>query len=178
MQLPTDRLLLRDFTLDDFPDVHAYGADEQTVRFMDWGPNTPEETVNFLRRKIAAQKDVPRREFDLAVVLRETGRVIGGARVSVDANRPATGDIGYTFNPRFWGRGYATEAARALVAFGFRDLRLHRIYATCDPDNRASARVMEKIGMLYEGRIRHHLLQRGHWRDSLLYATLESDPRD
>jgi RimJ/RimL family protein N-acetyltransferase len=177
MELHTARLLLRDFTPDDFADVHAYGSDERTVRFTDWGPNTPDETRAFLTRKIAAQQVVPRQEYELAVVARETGRIVGGASIHLDPNRPRSGEMGYVYHPDVWGRGYATEAANMLLAFGFGELKLHRIYATCDPENRASARVMEKIGMTYEGRLRHHLVQKGRWRDSLLYAILECDPR-
>jgi ribosomal-protein-alanine N-acetyltransferase len=177
MELHTPRLLLRDFTDADFAAVHAYGSDERAVHFMDWGPNTPDESRAFLARKLAAQQVVPRQEYELAIVIRETGRVIGGAGIRLDATRKGSADMGYVYHPDVWGRGYATEAAAALVAFGFDQLKLHRIYATCDPENRASARVMEKIGMRYEGRIRHHLFQKGQWRDSLLYAVLECDPR-
>jgi RimJ/RimL family protein N-acetyltransferase len=64
-----------------------------------------------------------------------------------------------------------------MVAFGFDELRLHRIYATCNAENLASARVMEKLGMKYEGKLRENALERGRWRDTLLYAILETDPR-
>ena len=74
-------------------------------------------------------------------------------------------------------RGWATEAAGLLLRFGFNDLRLHRIAATCDPRNVASARVLEKIGMLYEGRLREALLIRDGWRDSSVYAILDREWR-
>jgi hypothetical protein len=75
----------------------------------------------------------------------------------------------------FWGKGYATETANALVDFGFDKLNLHRVFATCDPANTASAHVLEKIGMKREGRMREHMWARGKWRDSLLYAILEHE---
>src|SRR2546426_11412528 len=78
MHLQTPRLLLRDFTLDDFPAVHAYASLPQTVRFMEWGPNTEDQTSDFLHRKLAAQQADPRVEYELGVVLRQTGQVIGG----------------------------------------------------------------------------------------------------
>jgi RimJ/RimL family protein N-acetyltransferase len=71
-----------------------------------------------------------------------------------------------------WSQGYATEATRRLVRFGFDEFDLQRIEATCHPDNRASARVLEKAGFQYEGRMRDHLLVLGQWRDSLLYAAV------
>jgi ribosomal-protein-alanine N-acetyltransferase len=78
-------------------------------------------------------------------------------------------------NRKFWRQGYATEVAQALLKFGFNQLKLHRIFATCDPENIASAHVMEKIGMQQEGHIREHKLAKGKWRDSLLYAILDHE---
>jgi GNAT superfamily N-acetyltransferase len=72
-----------------------------------------------------------------------------------------------------WGRGYATEAAAALLAFGFDEAGLHKISATCDPENIGSSRVLQKIGMRQEGRLQDHLLVRGQWRDRLLYAAAQ-----
>lgn len=69
----------------------------------------------------------------------------------------------------------ATEAARLLIDFGFKELHLHRIYATCDPRNIASYKVMEKLGLTFEGRMRENLLIKDGWRDSLLYSILETD---
>jgi RimJ/RimL family protein N-acetyltransferase len=177
VQLGTKRLLLRDFVPDDFTDVHAYAREPQSVRYMDWGPNTEAQTADFLTRKLAAQRAAPRAEYELAVVLKETGRVIGG--IGLRLSRPAhhAGDMGYVFNPQYWGRGYCTEAAAAILTFGLGELGLHRIYATCDPENRASARVMEKIGMKYEGRLRDYTWEKERWRDSLVYAILETDPQ-
>jgi RimJ/RimL family protein N-acetyltransferase len=80
--------------------------------------------------------------------------------------------MGYLIAPAAQGRGYATEAAQALLDFGLTGGGLHRITATCDPENAASARVLEKIGMTREGRLRDHFLIRGAWRDRLLYAKL------
>jgi RimJ/RimL family protein N-acetyltransferase len=175
MQIQTQRLLLREFLLDDFAGVHAYASQPETVRYMEWGPNTPEQTRDFLHRKMESQRALPRAEYELAVVLRETGRIIGGVGLRVSRPEHFAGDIGYTFNPAHWGNGYAAEAAAALLAFGFGELKLHRIHATCDPENRRSARVMEKIGMQYEGRLRDYTFEKGKWRDSLIYARLATD---
>lgn len=73
--------------------------------------------------------------------------------------------------PGCWGRGYAIEIAQALVKFA-QALGLHRVEATCHPDNAASARVLTKAGLTLEGRLRDHLLVRGAWRDSLLFAVI------
>jgi len=77
--------------------------------------------------------------------------------------------------PEYWSRGIGTEAAGALIRFGFEKLGLHRIIAKCDPMNMASWRVMEKTGMRREGRLRENVKIRGEWRDSLLYSILEHE---
>ena len=83
--------------------------------------------------------------------------------------------MGYWIARSFWGRGYATEAASAFLAFGFRELGLHRIWAWCIAENLASARVLEKIGMRQEGHLRQNEWMKGRWWDTLLYAILETE---
>jgi RimJ/RimL family protein N-acetyltransferase len=85
--------------------------------------------------------------------------------------------IGYEIAPRYWGKGYATEAARAMVAFGFGELRLHRIWARCVADNVASYRVLEKVGMRREGCLREEEWIKGRWRDTLVYGILDHEWR-
>jgi RimJ/RimL family protein N-acetyltransferase len=175
MELLTPRLILREFTEGDVPDVHAYASRMETVRYTDWGPNTEEQTREFMARKILRQREEPRWTWDLAAQCRANGRVIGTVGVTITRQSHREGELGYVFSPDYWGQGYATEATVALLRFGFGELKLHRIFATCDPRNRASSRVLEKAGMRYEGHLRDHLIQRGAWRDSLLYAILETD---
>ncbi|MDY0409775.1 GNAT family N-acetyltransferase [Paracerasibacillus soli] len=78
-------------------------------------------------------------------------------------------------NPKYWKMGFATEVANLLISYGFKQLKLHRIFATCDPRNIGSLRVLEKVGMMKEGRIREHILIKDGWRDSLLYSVLEQE---
>jgi ribosomal-protein-alanine N-acetyltransferase len=177
MKLYTERLHLREFVPGDETDIHEYASDGEVVRFMDWGPNTPEQTREFLERKFVHMREEPRVAFELAIVLKSVGKVIGGVGLRIKSVQNREGDIGYVLNRRYWNQGIVTEAARAMVAFGFDELRLHRIYATCNAENLASARVMEKLGMKYEGKLRENALERGRWRDTLLYAILETDPR-
>ena len=104
---------------------------------------------------------------------RETGAVIGSAEVYVDSVRHHRGEIGYILRRDVWGRGLATEVATLLLRFGFDDLRLHRLWASCDPANTASIRVLEKIGMQHEGVLRHqYLASDGSWRDAAIYAAI------
>jgi RimJ/RimL family protein N-acetyltransferase len=124
-----------------------------------------------------ARDAIPRIAYHLAIVLRATDRLIGGCRIEIRNAASVSGDIGYVLASDAWGRGYATEATRALLDFGFQGLALHRIWATCDVENRASARVLEKIGMEQEGHLRQNVRRKGEWRDSYLYAILEPEWR-
>ncbi len=175
LSLTTDRLWLREFKEQDWESVHRYACDPEVVKYMPWGPNTEEDTHIFIRRAIAYQQENPRKHFELAMALKEEDMLIGGCGIRVLNPDLGEGNIGYCLNRDFWGRGYATEAANALLRFGFETLNLHRIYATCDPENRASAHVLEKIGMNLEGRLRENLQIRGRWRDSLVYAILDHE---
>ncbi|MGZ3684350.1 MAG: GNAT family N-acetyltransferase, partial [Bdellovibrionota bacterium] len=113
---------------------------------------------------------------ELAVSLKG-GRHIGGVRLGIQSQANRIADIGYALRHDHWGSGYGTELARAILEFGFRNCGLHRIWATADPENRASWRVLEKCGMKREGLLRENLLVRGSWRDSILYSILEGEFR-
>jgi ribosomal-protein-alanine N-acetyltransferase len=175
LPLRTERLVLRDFVGEDWSQVHEYGSDPEVVRFMPWGPNSETATHEFIERALAAQREDPRTKFELAVTLADDGRLIGGCGVRVSAPADRGADMGYCLRRECWGRGYGTETAGALVRFGFEQLKLHRIIATCDVENVASARVLEKTGMRREAHFRSDSEIRGEWRDSYLYAILEHE---
>ena len=169
MELTTARLFLRPFRADDHAELHAIAGDPEVVRWMDWGPNTPEETAVFLGYALESEAATPRRTWKFAVI-RET--LIGSAELHIESPEHRRGTMGYLIAPAAQGQGYATEAARAVLDFGLTEGGLHRITATCDPENVGSTRVLEKIGMSREGHLRDHFLIRGEWRDRLLYARL------
>lgn len=175
VMLTTDRLMIRDFKMSDWQEVHMYASDPEVVKFMEWGPNTTDESKSFVRMAIAFQKDSPRRHFDLAVVTWPEERLIGGCGIYITSPHNHEAFIGYCLSRDSWGKGYATEAAKKLLYFGFTHLNLHRIFATCDPSNIASAKVMKKCGMQFEGLLRENKLISNKWRDSLLYAILEHE---
>jgi len=172
--LRTARLDLRELTPDDFDAVHAYASDPEVVRFMQWGPNTEQDTFDFIERAIAHAEDEGRTMYELAVVVRGEDRLIGAIGLEVD-EVDARGTLGYCLHRGAWGHGYATEAARAVTAFGFEVLLLHRIRAGCDPENAASARVLEKVGMTLEGHLRENVRVRGAFRDTLVFGMLRRE---
>lgn len=175
IRLLGDRLVLREFVVTDENAVHSYASDPVATQFMEWGPNSIDATRTFLREAMGQAGTPTRRGFDLAVVDIQSQTLIGAAALSVTNTDHRRGEIGYVLHPDFWSKGLATETARLLLRFGFEQLQLRRISATCHPDNHASARVLQKAGLVFEGRMRRHLFVRGTWQDSLLYAAISED---
>jgi [ribosomal protein S5]-alanine N-acetyltransferase len=169
----TARLLLREFHAGDLDDIHAYASDQNTVRYMEWGPNTPEVSSERLRLTLAEQEQWPRRDVNLAAQLLENGRVIGSVRLGLDGQDGA--DLGYVFGSSWWGVGYGYEAASAVLAAAFGTLELHRVWATCDARNAASVRLLEKLGMRQEGTMLQDRKVRDGWRDTGLFALLNDE---
>lgn len=177
MQLTTDRLILRDFTADDWPAVWAYQRDPRYLRLYPWTERTPEAVQAFVQMFIDQQAAQPRTKYQLALVFKDGGELIGNCGIRRTSAAAHEADIGYEFSPEHWGHGYATEAAKAMLAFGFNTLGLHRVWAECVADNIGSIRVLEKIGMQQEGCLRHKEYYKGRWWDQLLFAILEDEWR-
>jgi ribosomal-protein-alanine N-acetyltransferase len=183
MKLTTARLVLREYAAPDFAAVHAFASDPRSSEFMDWGPNSEQDTRDFLDFCQASSSAIPRTGYTLALTLRSTGLLFGSISLTVHPRHGARsgrhghrgpagdeGDIGYTLHPDQWGHGYATEAARCLAGFGFSELGLARITATCRPENVASAGVLQKLGMIQVGHLKADRLIHGRWMDSLVFA--------
>jgi [ribosomal protein S5]-alanine N-acetyltransferase len=160
------RVTLRPLGLDDLDAVHSWASLPESCRYQTWGPNTYEQTQAFVHAAVAG---TDRLAFAIVV----DGGVVGSASLTLRVRSSA--EIAYIVHPRRWGQGIATAAARQLLELGFDEHGRHRIFATCDPRNVASAAVLKKIGMRYEGRMRGTALIRDGWRDSDLYARLVDD---
>lgn len=177
MEMRTDRLLLREFVEADWRAVLAYESDPRYLRYYEWEERTEEDVRAFVRMFIGYRRETPRRKFQLAIALPDTGQLIGNCGIRVRNPEMREADLGYELDPEQWGRGYATEAARATLAFGFGPLGMHRVYAECVAENSASAHVLEKIGMTREGRFRRNVWIKGRWWDTLHYAILDEEWR-
>jgi len=175
--LESDRIIFRDWKRPDWKDAQTYASDPEVSKFMVWGPNSERETKDFIETAIDAAYIKPRRGYELAMVLKETDHVIGGIGLQIMGKEAATAMIGYVLHRDHWGKGIVSEATQRLMLFGFTELKLHRMYATCDTENVGSYRVMEKCGMRREGTFLKDMFIKGHWRDTYLYAILEDEWR-
>jgi ribosomal-protein-alanine N-acetyltransferase len=175
MELSTERLVLREFIARDWAAVHAYHNDPRYQRFYESEGSTPEQAQAFVQMFLDQQAAQPRTKFQLALTLKATGQLIGtcGIRMSEPGARQA--DIGYELAPEHWGRGYATEAARAIMAFGFSELNVHRIWSWCISENHGSAAVLRRLGMRQEGHLRENEYFKGSWWDTLMFGMLDRE---
>lgn len=163
---------LREFRSDDAADSLAIVGDDQVTQWLSFDSRDLFAAQAMLDGAVRRAQHEPRTEFYLAVAT-DDDELVGFVRLAFAGVKAAK--LGYAIRADRWGKGYATDAARRMIAFGFEDLGLHRISAAIGPDNAASIAVVSKLGMQYEGRIRDHVFTNGAWRDSLLYAVLEQD---
>lgn len=166
---------LREMEEHDWKAVHRYASQEKVSQFQPWGPNDEEESRTYVKQAIEDAHKEPRSRFVFAVMVKERNGLIGAGEFHISDFTNKVGEIGYVINPDYWGMGFATETAKQLIGFGFEQLNLHRIYATCDPRNIASSKVLKKAGMIEEGRLREDILLKDGWRDSLIYSILEQE---
>ncbi len=169
MLLKTERLVLRPFRPDDdVDDAYAYMSDPAVVRYLYWEVRTRDQVRAFLAE---------RGSHVLAIELPPGGRVIGEVLLRQLSEEHRQGELGYVLNPAYQGKGYASEAARALLRAGFEELGLHRIMARLDARNKPSAALLERLGMRLEGHHVHDELFKGEWSDTLVYAMLADEWR-
>ncbi len=114
------------------------------------------------------------RAVNFAIILQESSKLCGAIGLRIDGENN-NAELGYWIGKPYWGQGYCTEAARAVVGYGFEAIGLHRIHSTHFSHNPASGRVMQKIGMCYEGCCRQHILKWGKFVDIVQYGVLRSD---
>ena len=174
--LETERLILRKFLVNDFEAVHSYASCMENIIYMPWGPNTEEQTREFIDRVIKEAEEVPCVSFIYAITLKKTGKLIGCCDISVKEEK---GSLGWIIHRDYWKQGYGTEAAGALLKYGFTELNLHRITASCNCENTASSRVMEKNGMRREAHFLEinppHKMSDKKFSDAFVYAILKDE---
>jgi RimJ/RimL family protein N-acetyltransferase len=172
----TERLALRPFRRGDVDAVYSYRSRPDVSEYLFDRPMTHEdctEAVQTRAGQIAFSGEGDK--ILLAVERRDDARLIGEVSLIWRSVPDLQAEVGYIFHPDAHGQGYASEAARALCAFGFEVMGLHRIYARCDARNGASERVMQRLGMRKEAHFREHMQVKGRWDEELIYAVLEDE---
>lgn len=174
--LSSASVILREVEFDDAQPAFRWGSDPEFFRFLPFDPvRTISEEQKFVDGVIRVTRSAPRKDYHLAITLRDTAEMVGLVNLRITSERHRSAELGFGLDHAARGRGLATEAARVIIDFGFQVLGLHRVTAGHHPDNVASRRVVQRLGMKYEGRLRENLLAHGEWRDSLVYAVLEHE---
>ena len=172
-QLSTQRLILRRMRITDDVDMYDYARRAEVTRYLLWSPH-PDRNYTREYLKYIATRYAAGTFYDWALELKENGRMIGTCGfTAIDAPNECA-EIGYVLNPDYHGREFAVEAVREILAFGFDRLMLQRVEARFIRGNDASLRVMQKVGMTFEGFHRQSMLIKGVRRD-IGYSSILAD---
>jgi RimJ/RimL family protein N-acetyltransferase len=174
MQLTTERLVVRSFRAADAPVLSAYRSQPEVARYQSWeAPFTLERAEDFVVHMAGADPGKPG-WFQWAVELAADRTLIGDVGVGLHENL-LQADLGFTFSPQGQGRGYATEAVRAVLSRLFDLQGVRRVSAECDARNVRSAALLRRVGFAQEGFLRSHTWIKGEWTDDLLFGLLAAD---
>jgi len=174
--LDTERLTLRPFVEDDFDAMHAMRANADVARYLYQGPASPEETRDRLARLIPVTAWTKEDDwFSVAVVERASGIMVGDLAFHWVSERDRTAEVGFVVDPRHHGRGFATEAARAVIDWAFATAGMHRVIGRTEARNAASGRVLEKLGMRLEAHFVENEWVKNEWQSEHVYAVLEHE---
>lgn len=168
------RLVIRDFVAGDLGALHAYSERREVTKHLLWGPNTVEQSRATLAEFMTQQGVSPRLRYDLALGL-PGGKAIGAVSIHLDDIRLGNAEIGYVLHSDYWGGGFAYEAVEAVTAHIFEHWPLNRLWARCLESNKASRRLLERLGMRHEGTLLRAERIEGEWHNVLMYALLADE---
>lgn len=174
MELRTQRLLLRFLRERDFPAFRAIEASSEVMRY-----ERPVPTEEASRKRfgliLTADEDQPQKKYWFAITVPPDDTVWGWVILKENYEEVRQWEIGWYIHPEHWGLGYASEAAGEVLRFAFEDLKVHRVVAMCMAENKASARVMQKLSMTHEAHLRETIWLNDAWHDEEFYAILERE---
>ncbi|KOO46040.1 GNAT family N-acetyltransferase [Priestia koreensis] len=168
-QMESERITLRPVLLSDADDMYEYTSDEQTTRYI-YDPHTDLNQT----KKMIANYYMKQPIGMYAIVLKESNKMIGTIEFRIHEGNNS-GELGFTLNSHFWGKGYMTEAGKVILELAFHTLGLDRVYAGHDARNVASGKVLSRLGMTYEGTLRRDQMVKGVLTDSRHYSILKEE---
>ncbi|WP_299138432.1 GNAT family N-acetyltransferase [uncultured Vibrio sp.] len=172
-KLETDRLVLRDMTLEDQSAFVAMSQDTKYQRFYDETDCEPSKYQQLTQLFVEQAEGDPRRSYQLAVESKESRKFIGTVCLRLEGNQQAS--MGCAFSRQTQGKGFPIEAAKALAEFGFSELGVHRIYAETIGDNLAAIRLCKSLGMRQEACFKEHRFFKNKWWDTVVFAILSTE---
>jgi ribosomal-protein-alanine N-acetyltransferase len=177
IRLETDRLIVMPFTMQDLEVTHQMLSNEQVMKYLPDGVMPLEKSKEVLEYLIGCyDKNTPERivKLTLAVTKKEDGRIVGWCGLGPLGFAPEDIEIYYGLHPDYWGQGITTEAAKAVLDFAFKATKLEKVVAIVRPENGASVRVIEKMGLIFQ-KILEDLPEKYRWFDGCRYYTISRE---
>lgn len=175
MRITTNRLLIREFENNDLHRTWTPGKVADSIPIQPFDLRQPELIHRTVKAALEEAEEVPRHTWDLAVMLAGNEQLIGRAGWERPPDSPGNAMVWFISDPSSWNQGYATEGAKAVVDYCFKELGLHRIWAECDPTNDGAVRLLEGLGLRREGLLVESNLCDGVWCDMAVYAQLQRE---
>ena len=176
--LESNRLFISPVSLSDLEKIHKLHSMPETDKFNTLGiPESLDETEKIVCEWIEKNNKEAPKNFTFRIELAENKAFVGLISLNLGKPKFKIAEVWYKLHSDFWGKGYATESLTKILEFGFNELNLHRIEAGCAVANIGSIRVLEKVGMIKEGRKRKVLPLQGTWSDNFEFAILSTDFR-
>ncbi len=167
----TKRLILRPFKIEDAADIFEYASDAENTKYMLFDTHkTIEDATSFINFTISKYKE--KKYLDYVFVLKDSNKVIGSGGVGSLDKAPHNVEIGYIINKKYWGMGYAKEAITKIIEYCFQVLDIHRIEGRHFSENINSGKVMQKLGMKYEGEQQDKIFIRGNYINIKNYSII------
>ncbi len=173
--LRSNRLFIRPLVLEDAEVLYKYRSDPRVYEFQFWEPHSIEEVKEFLVHAIAKTIGIPGTWFQMGICLCGSETLIGDCGIHFPELEPQQVEIGISLAPDHQGNGYASKSLHLLFDYLFENLEKHRIYASVDPANTASIRLLEHMGMRREAHFVESVNFKGHWADDIIYSLLERE---
>jgi RimJ/RimL family protein N-acetyltransferase len=171
----TARLLIRNLAPGDAESFYAYKCLPEATQYQYWRPKSLDEIVCFIRDMQTVEPNTPGTWLQLAICLKDDGIMIGDIGIHFSEDEEFQAEIGYTISPAWQHKGYASEAAKAILEYLFTSLGIHRVHASVDPRNIASAAVLERLGFRQEAHFIQSIFMDGEWQDDCIYAMLDTE---
>lgn len=173
--LVTQRLILRRLEPSDADAVYAYRVDPEISRFQTWEPASAEEITAFIVRMHGMELLTPGEWFQIGIVRRDTGELVGDCGIHARADERRQVELGITLAPSFQRQGMAFEAFCALLEFLFTRTETHRVFCSVDPRNRSCLSLLQKVGMRREAHMVESLWIKGAWVDDVVFGILKEE---
>ena len=175
--IQTERLILRPLTLADVDAVHAYQSNEEVCRYVPFEPRSREVVADRIENLLKSQLNNEGDAISIGAENRETGQLMGDIMLAWHSAEHKGAEIGWAFHPDYQGKGYATEAADAVLGLAFTVFDFHRVVARIDVLNDASVAMAKRLGMRQEAHLRENEWFKGRWSDEFDFAILADEWR-